>query len=169
MPQIEQILTTYASQIFWLLIVFGLVYLTIGRGMLPKIESTVDDRNNRIAGDLAAAEAARRAADELEEAQRVRLEANRAEALKVTQAAKDASAREAEAKLKAADADIARRSDEAEARLREATQSALSEIETVAAEAARDLVARLSGVSVSEAEAAAAVKKALDEKASAHG
>lgn len=168
MPQIEQILTTYASQIFWLLIVFGLVYLTIGRGMLPKIEKTIGERDSRIAGDLAAAEAARRSADELEEAERARLEANRAEALKVTQAAKDASAREAEAKLKAADADIAQRSEEAEARLRDATQSALAEIETVAADAARDLVARLSGVSVSDAEAAAAVKKAL-EKAPAHG
>ena len=39
MPQISQILETYASQFFWLLIVFGLIYFTIGHGMLPKIET----------------------------------------------------------------------------------------------------------------------------------
>ena len=34
MPQIAQILETYASQIFWLLIVFGLLYFGIAKGML---------------------------------------------------------------------------------------------------------------------------------------
>jgi len=55
MPQIAQIVDTYASQIFWLLIVFGLIYFGIGRSMLPKIESTVEARDARIASDLAAA------------------------------------------------------------------------------------------------------------------
>ena len=164
MPQIDQILTTYASQIFWMLLVFVLIYAIIGKAMLPKIEATVDQRNDRIAGDLAAAENARRVADELEEEQRLRLDANRAEALKVTQAAKDASAREAEAKIKAHDAELDAKLADAEARLATARQSALGEIETVAAEAAREMVARLAGVQVTEAEAAQAVKQAI-----AHG
>jgi hypothetical protein len=52
MPQIAQILETYASQFFWLMIVFGLVYFTIGHGMLPKVEATMDARNRKIADDL---------------------------------------------------------------------------------------------------------------------
>ena len=56
MPQISQILETYASQFFWLLIVFGLIYFTIGKGMLPKIEANMDARDRKIADDLAAAE-----------------------------------------------------------------------------------------------------------------
>ena len=48
MPQISQILETYASQFFWLLIVFGLLYFGIGRAMLPKIEATVDARDAKI-------------------------------------------------------------------------------------------------------------------------
>lgn len=164
MPQIEQILTTYASQIFWLLLVFGLIYFGIGRAMLPKVEATVDQRNSRIAGDLAAAEAARGVADTLEEEQRVRLEANRAEAAKLTQAAKDASAREAEAKVKAHDAELDVKLTGAEQRLAGARDAALGEIETVAADAAREMVARLSGAEVQEVEAQAAVKRVL-----AHG
>ena len=161
MPQIAQIDATFASQLFWLLITFGLIYFVIGRGMLPKVQSTVDMRDQRIAGDLQAAEAARAAADAAEEEYRVRAETNRAEALKVTQAAKDASARESEQRLKAADAEINGRVEAAEAQIRAAAAAAMSDVEQVAAEAAQDLVARLSGATVSSAQAADAVRAAL--------
>lgn len=161
MPQIAQIASTYASQFFWLFIVFGLIYFGIGRAMLPKIEATVDARDKRISEDLAEAERARARADEIDEANRARTEKNRAEALKVTQAAKDAASRDNEAKLAAADAATGERITAAEARIREATTAALAEIEDVAAEAARDMVAKLSGASVSRDDAAQAVKAAL--------
>ena len=37
MPQIAQLAETYASQIFWLLLIFGFVYFVIGRGMVPRV------------------------------------------------------------------------------------------------------------------------------------
>ena len=77
MPQIAQIDATFASQLFWLILTFGLVYFVIGKGMLPKIEATVEARDNRISDDLAAAERARAAADETEEAYRARTEVSR--------------------------------------------------------------------------------------------
>jgi F-type H+-transporting ATPase subunit b len=161
MPQIDQISEIFASQLFWLVVTFGLVYLVVGRGMLPKIEATVDARDKQIAGDLAAAEAARRTAEEIEESNRLRAEANRAEALKVTQAAKDAAAREAEQKVKAADAQTETKVAAAEARIREATTAAMGDIENVAAEAAQEMVARLTGKAVSRDQADNAVKAAL--------
>jgi F-type H+-transporting ATPase subunit b len=164
MPQIDQISEIFASQLFWLIISFGLIYVVIGRSMLPKIEATVDARDKRIADDLAAAERARAEADETEEAYRQRMDQNRAEALKVTQAAKDASARETEQKVKAADAEIGERTAAAEARIRSAADAALADIETVAAEAAQEMVAKLSGAAVSRDRAVEAVKQAM-----AHG
>lgn len=161
MPQIAQISETFASQLFWLIIAFGLIYIVVGRGMLPKIEATVSQRDNRIAEDLAAAEHARALADETEEAYRVRTEASRAEALKVTQAAKEASARETEQRVKAADAEIGDRTAAAEARIRAAADATMSDIETVAAELAQEMVAKLSGASVSRERAADAVKAAM--------
>ena len=53
MPQIEQLPFIYASQIFWLVVVFGILLVGIGYGMLPKIQSTVEARDARIAEDLA--------------------------------------------------------------------------------------------------------------------
>jgi F-type H+-transporting ATPase subunit b len=59
MPQIAQILETYVSQFFWLLLVFAFLYFVIGRGMVTKIDANVDARGRKIADDLAAAERAR--------------------------------------------------------------------------------------------------------------
>jgi F-type H+-transporting ATPase subunit b len=162
MPQIAQILDTYASQIFWLVIVFGLIYFGIGRAMLPKIEGTVEARDRKIAGDLAAAEAARAQADADEEAYRARIEATRAEAMKATQEAKSAAALDAEKRVKAADAELAAKAADADARLRAAQADALAQIEDVATEAAQEIVAKVSGAQVARDEAASAVRVALN-------
>lgn len=164
MPQIAQILETYASQIFWSLLVFGLIYFVIGRAMFPKIEATVDARNAKVTGDLAAAHEARVAADATEEAWRTKMAAAKAEAQAATADAKAKAATAAEARLKTADAAASARLGEAEAGIRTATAQALANIEDAAAEAAQDIVAKLSGATVSPAVAQAAVKEAL-----AHG
>ena len=160
MPQIAQIDATFASQLFWLVITFGIIFVVIGLGMVPKISGTVEARDKRISDDLEAAEHARLAADETEEAYRLQTDQNRAEALKVTQAAKAASALETERKVKAADAELNQRIGEAETRVRAATDAALADIDTVAAEAAQEMVAKLSGAQVSREQAVQAVKAA---------
>jgi len=87
MPQINQLALVAYSQFFWLLLVLALIYFGIGKAMLPKIQSTVDARDRRITDDLAAAQAARAAADETEAGYRARIDAGRGEALKLAQAA----------------------------------------------------------------------------------
>jgi len=164
MPQINQLALVAYSQFFWLLLVLGLIYFGIGRMMLPKIQSTVDARDKRIAGDLAAAQAARASADEIEAAYRARIDESRAEALKVAAAAKASSAKATEERMHAANAETAAKLEKAEARIRKATDKALADIEAVAAGAAQDMVQRLAGVAVSDQEAARAVSAAM-----AHG
>jgi F-type H+-transporting ATPase subunit b len=161
MPQIAQIATTYAGQIFWLLIVFGLIYFGIGRSMLPKIEATVDMRNSKVADDLAAAEAARVAADATEEAWRTKMATARAQAQAETAAAKTRAAIAAEKRVKAADVKAAAAIGEAETSIRASTDAALASIEGAAAEAAQDMVAKLSGAKVTPAAAARAVREAM--------
>ena len=162
MPQINQLPFIYASQIFWLAVTFGLIFFGIGLGMLPKIQSTVDLREKRIADDLAEAERARAAADETEAAWRARMDEGRAEAMKLTASAKQDTARETEGRIKAADAEANARVEAAEARIRSASEAAMGEIETVAVEAAQETATRLAGVNVSRERAAAAVKEALN-------
>lgn len=164
MPQIAQLAETFSSQIFWLLIVFGLVFFVIGRGMVPKVLDTVGQRDNQIASDLAAAQAARDAADGQETAWRARENANRAAAQALVGEAKAKAAAATEARMASAQTAIDVMSAEAEARIEAARSEAAAEIENVAAEAAQDIAARLASVKVTKTAAAAAVKKAM-----AHG
>ena len=103
MPQINQLPDIFFSQLFWLLVVFGIIYFWIGRGMVPKIQSVVEDRDRKIADDLAAAQRAREEAEAAEEAYRERIDASRSEALKVAQEAKQQAALDTEKRLKTID------------------------------------------------------------------
>lgn len=160
MPQIDQIAEIYASQLFWLVVVFALLYFGIGKAMVPKIQRTVDDRQARISGDLAAAEAARAEADAAEAAYAARLNESRATAQAELAAAKAKATAEAEARVKAADAAVHIKSAEAEARLAHALGEASESIEQIATEAAREIAERVAALSVSPDEAARAVRAA---------
>jgi F-type H+-transporting ATPase subunit b len=164
MPQIEQIAATLSSQVFWLLVFFGITFVVVGLGMVPKIMGTVDLRDQQIAGDLAAAQAARDAADSEEAAWRKRENENRASAQALIAEAKGKAAKAAESKLAKAQAKLDTRLAEAEAAIDAARTSAMAEIEGVAAEAAREIVARIAGTEVEHAAAEAAVKEVM-----AHG
>ncbi|TNE41981.1 MAG: ATPase [Sphingomonadales bacterium] len=164
MPQIAQLAATYSSQIFWLAVIFGLVFFVIGLGMVPKIQSTVDARDAKIADDLARAKAAFARADEIEEDYRVRENEGRVAAQEIVAAAKAKAVKDSEKQVATADKKIAARIAEAEEAIRASSAAALAEIEAVSAEAAQDMVARISGAEISREAAAAAVKAAL-----AHG
>jgi len=161
MPQIAQLAETYASQIFWLLLIFGFVYFVIGRGMVPKVMDTVGLRDKQIADDLAAAQSARDAADEAEEAWRKRENANREAAQALVAEAKGKAQASTEGKLAEVQARIDTQLADAEARIEASRAQAAAEIESVAAEAAQDITARLANINVTETEARSAVQKAM--------
>ena len=161
MPQISQLAATYASQIFGLLLTFGIVFVVVGLGMVPKIQGNIDQRDQTVTGDLAAAEAARSAADQAEEEWRARENAIRADAQKVIAEARAQAAKSTERTLAQANERIGVHLSGEEARIAEASKAAMAEIEVVAAEAAQSIVSRLSGANVSETEARDAVKAVL--------
>ena len=162
MPQLSQLSEVYLSQFLWLAIALGFIFFVIARGMVPKSQATVDAREQRIAGDLDAAQKARAAADETEAAWRERMDSARADAARIAQDAKAESGRETEAKVKAAAEKINLKVESAQAQIRDALASARSEIESVAAEATREMIQRVSGLTVNKQEAAAAVKAELN-------
>ena len=50
MPQLDP--KYWASQAFWLILVFSVLYISIAKFYLPKIKNNLDDRENRIKDDL---------------------------------------------------------------------------------------------------------------------
>lgn len=161
MPQIAQILETYASQIFWLLITFGIIYFGIAKSMLPKITANMESREQKIANDLAAAEKARAAAEELEGDGDKALDEARSEAQAQTNKAKDKAAKDAEKRLAKAEAEIDEKLAGAAADLAKAQTKAMNQIEKVATESASDIAQKIAGVKVSSSQAGKAVKAVM--------
>jgi F-type H+-transporting ATPase subunit b len=158
MPQFSQLSDVLLSQLFWLAITLGFLYFVVGRGMLPKIQSTVDLRDKKIAEDLAAADSARVETDKMEEAYRERMDASRAEAMKLTASAKSDVAKAIEKKIAKADAANQAKIDKAQESVRAARDAAKAEIAAAAAEMTQDVAAKVAGLNVSKEEALRAVE-----------
>jgi F-type H+-transporting ATPase subunit b len=172
MPQISQLSDVLATQIFWLAIVFGLIFFGIGRGLLPKIRSTVDAREMKVAQDLEKANAARASADQTEAEWRARMDRVRIEAARLAQQAKSESAIETELLVKEAFGEIDARVELARLRIRTALKTARAEMEATAIEVAQEMVEKLTGLRVNKRDAALAVAaelKLIGENQGGHG
>ena len=66
MPQLDP--STFAPQLFWLLVTFVLLYLAMWKIALPKIGSILQDRQERIDDDLEKAEKLKQDAEAVREA-----------------------------------------------------------------------------------------------------
>ena len=161
MPQIDQVMISYASQIVSLLVVLAIIYFGIAKAMLPKVQDTIDARAKRVSDDLAAADTAHQQADEIEETYRNQINDARSDANVVTSEAKAKASADTEKRVAAADEKLDAKLTEAEVALTTARTAALAKIEGVAVEATRQIVAKVSGGSVAEAEAKSAVEEVM--------
>lgn len=161
MPQFDQIGEIYASQLFWLAIFFGAMFFIVGRGMLPRIVSTVDTRNQKIEDDLKIADEARDRAAALEEEYRQEMDRARSAAAGVSAEAKAKAAVSTEASIKKADKAIDVKVEAALAKIGEARSVARGQIETIAAEAAEAMVERVAGLRAKPGRAIEAVKQEM--------
>jgi F-type H+-transporting ATPase subunit b len=162
MPQLSQLSQVYLSQFLWLAVALAFIFFVIARGMVPKIQATVQSREQKIASDLEAAREARDAAEATEADYRQKIDASRGEAMKLAQEAKQAGAREAEQRNQKVAAEIDAKTAKAEASIREAVEKARAELDGIAVEATREMVSKLTGATVAAAEATRAVKAVIN-------
>jgi F-type H+-transporting ATPase subunit b len=161
-PQLD--VSTFTSQIFWLIICFGALYYLLSRRALPRVSEVLEARQDRIAADLDQAQRLRRDAEtalaKYEEA--IAKAQERAHVLLAENQARlqaEAAARQAEL-----DRQLASQLAEAETQIAAARDRAVAELEDAAIEAARAAAARLAGITVS-AEAARRVLRAVRQEA----
>jgi F-type H+-transporting ATPase subunit b len=148
---------TFPSQLFWLVITFGLLFVVLSKLTLPRIAGTIADRRGRIEGDLGAAEASRQGAADAQSAYEAALTQARARALALAEENRKRVLGEVD-KLKAgADAEAASAAAAAEKRIAAERAKAASHIQVSAADAAADIVERLIGVKIAGEDAAKAV------------
>ncbi|QBK29933.1 F0F1 ATP synthase subunit B [Roseitalea porphyridii] len=151
---------TYASQLFWLAITFGIFYWFIARVISPRIGEILETRQDRIAGDLDMARDLQRQADEAHAAYEQELAQARSTAGEIGQKARDKAKAEAEAERQKVEADLAKKLDEAEKRIASIREKAMAEVGTIAGDTTGEIVDRLVGAKVSKDELAKAIETA---------
>jgi F-type H+-transporting ATPase subunit b len=144
MPQFD--LANFVPQLAWLTVFFAILYFGIVRLTVPKLGRVMNEREETVSGDIRTAEAAKAEADWIEAEYAASVAAAREQAREAMNAARGRAAKATEERLAAANAEVGRKQQAAQAELDAARIRALSEIRLVAADAAADIVERLTGV-----------------------
>lgn len=152
---------TFGSQLLWLAIAFGLLYLLMSRVALPRVGSVLSERRGRIEGDLAKAQALKDETQGVVAAYEAELAAARKQAAAIAQKNRDSITAELDRERASAEEALGRKIAEAEKKIAAARQSALSGVTQVAAEVAGEIVREFAGSAATPAEIEAALAAAV--------
>lgn len=158
MPQLNP--STFGPQLVWLAITFIGLYLVMTKVLLPRVGGAIEGRRDRVAADLDQAEAFKAETERAIEAYEAALAEARARAGAIAAETMAKVSAEAAAERGRVEAELARRVAEAEGRIADSRETALAEIEKVAADVAGDIVMSLTGEKASEREIAEAMARA---------
>ncbi len=153
--------STFPSQIFWLTITFAILYVVLSRVILPRLGAIIEERKGRIASDLD--EAARMKAD----ADQAMVEMDKQLATARADARAKAEATKAKIDAKIAEASAAKAEEldaklvEAEGRIDEMKAAAMGNVSSIASSTTAAILSQL-GVTASDAEISSAVSKSVD-------
>ncbi|WP_174285916.1 hypothetical protein [Sphingomonas bacterium] len=132
-------------QLVWLGVFFAILYFGVVRLTLPKLGRVMAAREHQVTGDLAAADSAKANADRMAAAHEAGLAAAQNAARATLQAAQVSASSSIEAKRATSKTVLDARSAEAEMAISAARVRALGEIEGATADAAADIVEKLTG------------------------
>ena len=167
LPQLD--FTTWPTQIFWLVVSFALAYILMWRVALPRIGSVLEERHNRIQGDLKRAKAASENAEQARQAFEVMLAESREKASAVMREATESIRNKMERKIKTSNASTAEKMAEAEKDIAEAKARAMIDVVDIASTSAAEAVAQLTNIKISQADATKQVKQINDTKGAQNG
>lgn len=158
MPQFDG--STVATQLFWLVITFCILYFIMWKIMLPKVAEVLEARQDKIDDDLDRAAAFKSEAEEVLADYEKTLAETTAEAQGLVRQADEDAKNTAATQHAEQSVQLAEKIAAAEATIRSAQADAAKNIDNVASEVAQSAVERLIGVQVDPGSAAQAVAAA---------
>jgi F-type H+-transporting ATPase subunit b len=150
--------STFASQLLWLAITFGLFYMLLSRVITPRIGNILETREARIKGDLAEAAKMKDEADSAVAAYEQELATARANATKIANEARDVSKAEADAERKAAEAALEKKLADADKRIAAVRATGMASVGKIAEDTAASILERLTNGKFTSAQISAAIK-----------
>lgn len=138
--------STFASQLVSLAIAFVALYLIVSRIALPRVGGVIDARQNKIDGDLAAAQKFKDESDAAIKAYEADLAAARSRAQAISNETREKLNAQSDAERKTLEEKLAHKLADAEKTIAATRASAMSNVRGIAADAATSIVQRLTGV-----------------------
>ena len=156
MPQLDP--STFGSQLFWLLVCFGALYLVLSFIVIPRISNTLAVRAETLEGDLAEVEKLRGQAETALKAYEDALAEARSRALALAQEMRAEVQSETDRQKAELDSKLAEQAAAADAALMKSRDAAMAGLKDAAAALVGDVIEAIGSDKASDGD----VKKALD-------
>jgi F-type H+-transporting ATPase subunit b len=158
MPQLDP--TYWASQAFWLILVFTILYISIAKLYLPKIKGNLDDRENKIKDDLDSANKFKDLSElKLKEYEKI-LENSKKEVIKIHIESKSKLDKDIQIKKDVMEKEIEIEISKAQKEIAELKKNSISDIQNISKDIASSIIENISGDKLNESSIRAAVEDA---------
>ena len=155
MPQLDP--TYWASQAFWLILTFIVLYISIAKLYLPKIKNNLDDRENKIKDDLDAANKFKDLSElKLKEYEKI-LENSKKEVIKIHLESKNKLDKDIQAKKDVMDKEIETEITKAQQEINELKKNSILDIQNISKDLASNIIENISGDKLNESSIKATV------------
>lgn len=156
MPQLDP--TYWASQAFWLILVFTILYISIAKFYLPKIKNNLDDRENKIKEDLDAANKFKNLSElKLKEYEKI-LEDSKKEVIKIHLESKNKLDKDIQVKKGSMVKEIENEIIKAQEEITELKKNSFLDIQNISKDLAANIIESISGDKLNESSIKAAVE-----------
>ena len=155
MPQLNP--EFWISQIFWLTLTFGILYIVLSKLILPKISDNLETRKSQILENIEAAEKQRQNSEEkLKEYEEI-VSRSKMEAKNIFNQAREKALKDISAKKDVLDKQIDDEIGKAEQEIKELQKGAADKINKIAIETSSELIQKLIGAEVNNSSISAIV------------
>ena len=156
MPQLDP--KYWASQAFWLILVFTILYISISKFYLPKIKNNLDDRENKIKSDIEEANKLKELSElKLKEYEKI-LENAKKEVSKIHLESKNNLDKDIQNKKILIEKDIENEILKAQEEINYLKKSSLSDIHRISENIASNIIEKITGDKLNENSIKAAVE-----------
>ena len=155
MPQLDP--TYWASQTFWLILIFTTLYLTLSNLFIPKIKDNIDSRENKIKDDLDEAQKLKNLAEQKLREYELSIENAKKEVQKIIFESKNKLNLEIQKKKKEFEKEIEIEIKSAEKEIENLKKESFKSISTISEEMASKVIEQISGEPMNQSSVKAAI------------
>ena len=157
MPQLDP--KYWASQAFWLILVFSILYISIAKFYLPKIKNNLENKERKIKEDLDEANKLKNLSEKKIKEYEIILENSKKEVTKILLEAKNTLDKSIQTKKETIEKDIENQLTKAQKEILELKTSSINSINTISQEISSNIIEKMSGDKLNESSIKAVVEE----------